>query len=94
MKWLRLGAQTSSFLDVVFSTFFALISIKEPKSRFTYARHQSTKIGQKIWLTFWTWLLEMYLLMKNSGVTVRRLSGNTFKSLLSALTLQTLERAR
>ena len=33
--------------DTGFSVQFALMSIKEPKSRFTYARHQSTKIDSE-----------------------------------------------
>ena len=33
--------------DIGFAVQFALMSMKEPKSRFTYARHQSTKIGSE-----------------------------------------------
>lgn len=75
--------------DVGFSTFFALISIREPKSRFTYARHQSTKIDSEDLVD----VLDLAFgdvpphekLWRYSAQTLR----NRFKSLLSALTLQT-----
>ena len=73
--------------DVGFSTNFCLLSIREPKSRFTYARHQSAKVDASdlvavIDLAFKD-LAPYDKLWQYSAQTLR----TRFKSLLQALRL-------
>ena len=74
--------------DVGHSILFAIVSIREPKSRFTYARHQSTKIDSEdlvaiLDLAFGD-IPPLSKLWRFSAQTLR----NRFKSLLVALHLQ------
>lgn len=73
--------------DVGFSVNFCLLSVREPKSRYTYARHQSAKVDAADLLTVidlaFRSLESNQRLWPFSPQTLR----NRFKALLTALTL-------
>ena len=75
--------------DVAFTTSFALLSIREPKSRFTYARHQAAKVDSEDFLR----VLELAFGNLRDGEKLWPMSAQTlrsrFKSLLKALQLPT-----
>ena len=75
--------------DVSFSTAFALLSIREPKSRFTYARHQSAKVDCEDFLR----VIDLAFGALSDGEKLWPMSSQTlrmrFKALLQALHLPT-----
>ena len=77
-------------IDTGFSVPFALMSIKEPKSRFTYARHQSTKIDSEDLVQLLSFSFSDLRPHEKLWPYSAQILRSRFKSVLTALTLSTV----